>query len=163
GFMTLRDPPNAGSQLGQGSGASGINNAGQVVGFSVDANNVSHGFLLTHGQYTTLDDPNAGTGIFSFTAAGGINNRGQIVCSYAASPGATRFLPGNGPYTTPDDADAPPRGCTQAKGINNRGQVVGGSLDANIAFHGFVLSNGQYTTLDDGSVGTVALGINDRG
>jgi uncharacterized membrane protein len=67
-------------------------------------------------------------------------------------------------YTTLDHPDAVFR--TEAYGINDRGQIVGSYLDANINFHGFVLSKGVYTTLDDlnGVVGTTsAQGINDQG
>jgi uncharacterized membrane protein len=60
-------------------------------------------------------------------------------------------------FTTLDD----PNGSnTQTYGINNAGQIVGG---INIFGHGFLLSGGTYTTLDDGSAGTNAWGINGPG
>jgi hypothetical protein len=44
----------------------------------VDAAGATHGFLLSHGHYTTLDDP-AGT---AGTYAEGMNDQGDIVGFY---------------------------------------------------------------------------------
>jgi hypothetical protein len=49
-YTTLDDP------LGIGTGASGINDAGQTVGDYSGASNPEHGFLLSGGTYTTIDD-----------------------------------------------------------------------------------------------------------
>src|SRR5260370_598559 len=67
-------------------------------------------------------------------------------------------------YATFDD---PLNTCgdgTLASGINDTGQIVGTYADAS-GVHGFLLSGGSYTTLDDplASQGTVAVGINDMG
>jgi len=52
---------------------------------------------------------------------------------------------------------------TFAFGINNNGQVVGTYNDAS-GSHGFIYSDGTYTTLDDpAGTDTQALGINDLG
>jgi probable HAF family extracellular repeat protein len=52
-------------------------------------------------------------------------------------------------------------------GINEVGQIVGTYLDANFSPHGFLLSNGHYTTLDDPNATPFfpegAFGINTRG
>jgi probable HAF family extracellular repeat protein len=58
-------------------------------------------------------------------------------------------------------------GDTFAYGINDAGQIVGEYSDAS-GSHGFLLSAGKYTTLDDPSAGgplssTVAWGINNKG
>jgi probable HAF family extracellular repeat protein len=64
-----------------------------------------------------------------------------------------RLVPSGGyHFQTIDDPNAV-RG-TVAFGINARGQVVGYYTDANSGLHGFVLSGGQYTTLDDPNAGT---------
>jgi hypothetical protein len=53
--------------------------------------------------------------------------------------------------------------------INSRGDIVGLYTDASSVFHGYLLSGGQYTTLDDPNAGTgagqgtVAAGINAFG
>jgi hypothetical protein len=69
-----------------GTSASGINNAGQIVGSYTNASG-SHSFLLSGGIYTTLDDPLAGKGTSSAlgTFAQGINNAGQIIGLYRDS------------------------------------------------------------------------------
>src|SRR5438105_7723381 len=67
-------------------------------------------------------------------------------------------------YTTLDDplASGP---STVADGINGSGQIVGGYGDSSFHFHGFLYSNGTFTTLNDPLAGnsTVASGINDAG
>jgi probable HAF family extracellular repeat protein len=67
-------------------------------------------------------------------------------------------------FTTLDDPSA--TNGTISWGINTSGQIVGYYLDASDKNHGFLLSGGMYTTLDDplaGSFGTVATGINSAG
>src|SRR5262249_62312995 len=63
------------------------------------------------------------------------------------------------------DAPSAPR-ITEALGTNDRGQIVGACTNAS-GDHGFLLSGGVYTTLDD-SAGmqahdTQAIGINNAG
>ena len=52
-----------------------------------------------------------------------------------------------------------------ATGINNSGQIVGYYDDSSGNSHGFLYSNGTWTTLDDplATKGTEAVGINDSG
>src|SRR5260370_1769736 len=54
---------------------------------------------------------------------------------------------------------------TKGFGINNVGEMVGIYFDSNSNGHGFLYSNGTYTTLDDpwGAKGTSAQGVNDMG
>jgi hypothetical protein len=65
-------------------------------------------------------------------------------------------------YTTLDDPSAF-LGRTTAWGINGAGQIVGRWWDA--SYHGFLLSGGTYTTLDDPSAKRAGtqVGINDAG
>jgi probable HAF family extracellular repeat protein len=70
------------------------------VGYYLDASNVDHGFLLSHGQYTTLDDPSAGTGAFQGTLAFGINASGKIVGNYTDANGVI-----HGFLATPEQGD----------------------------------------------------------
>src|SRR5262249_45279611 len=76
-FQTI-DPP-AAAQL---SVPTLINNSGEIVGLYTDANFVFHGYLLSHGQFTTLDDPNAGTAPGQGSVALGINASGTILGAY---------------------------------------------------------------------------------
>ncbi len=60
------------------SGATAINNQGQIVGDIQATDNISHGFLYNHGKMRDLNNliaPNSGWLIF---AATGINDHGQI-------------------------------------------------------------------------------------
>jgi probable HAF family extracellular repeat protein len=55
----------------------------------------------------------------------------------------------------------------QAYGINNRGDIVGSYVDSALVQHGYLYSNGSYTTLNAPAgvlpFNTQAFGINDRG
>jgi probable HAF family extracellular repeat protein len=80
-YVTLDDPFAAqGTQpfATQGTQATGVNNAGQVVGYYTDTSGKEHGFLYSNGTFRTLD-----FGTRPFTEAHGINNLGQIVGTYA--------------------------------------------------------------------------------
>ena len=68
-----------GSPLADGvTAATGINNAGDIVGYFTDASNVTHGFIDVGGIYTTIDAPNA----FGSTQVLGINDIGDLVGTY---------------------------------------------------------------------------------
>jgi hypothetical protein len=54
-FQTI-DPPLA----AHGSAAVGINSSEKVVGEFTDVNSVTHGYLLSGGQNTTVEDPGSG-------------------------------------------------------------------------------------------------------
>jgi len=65
-------------------------------------------------------------------------------------------------FTTLDDPLAIEPQGTQAEGINGSGQIVGQYRDGN--FHGFVLSGGNFITIDDSlATATAPFGINDAG
>jgi uncharacterized membrane protein len=79
-----------------------------------------------------------------------------------------RTVPSGGySFTTIDDRNG--ANGSFADGINARGQIAGSYADANFTFHGFLLRDGQYTTLDDPNAGTFsfqgtsAYGINASG
>jgi probable HAF family extracellular repeat protein len=137
--------------------ATGINNAGVIVGYNQTAG-AEAGFSLNQGTYTTLMVPNALT-----TQAFGINASGQIVGSYNSTSLATTngFLLSSGTYTT---LTAPGSQSTTAAGINASGQIVGSYTDASGNNHGFLLRGGNYSTIDfPGAFSTEALGINGLG
>jgi probable HAF family extracellular repeat protein len=154
--------------------AEGINNKGDVVGSYSDMSH-NHGFLYSGGVYTAINDPSA-----TDTLAQGINNKDQIVGFYlSATIGAPiyhGFLYSGGQYITLDDpssnlnkigssGSAVSTTGTAAMGVNNKGNIVGYYyFDNSDRAKGFILSNGNYTTLDDplGVGGTFALGINNK-
>ncbi|TMJ80734.1 MAG: hypothetical protein E6G76_26320 [Alphaproteobacteria bacterium] len=158
-FTTIDDPLATTTTI-----ASGINDAGQIVGQFRDASNRAHGFLLSGGSFITIDDP-AATGPGSGTFVQGINDARQIVGSYIDARGSHGFLLSGGTFTTLNDPLA--TDGTQALGINDSGQIVGEYDDAT-GHHGFLhnLKDGTFTTLDvPGAFAgtTFALGINDAG
>ncbi len=179
-YTTIDDPLATGNTDNSGnyngSQATGINDAGQIVGTYVDKNYADDGFLYTPGTcFTTLDDPTVS--IYDGTQANGINNAGQIVGSYGDDNGlnhgfvytaATGFTTLDAPNAA-DEANANGYNGTFASGINNAGQVVGGYVDNNNNSYGFLDTPGagplSFITLNDpaGSTGTFAHGINDSG
>jgi hypothetical protein len=74
--VRLIDEPGA---LPGGTTPTGINPAGDIVGFYFDGGSNLHGFLLSKGRFDTIDVP-AAFGII--TRAFGINPRGDIVGTY---------------------------------------------------------------------------------
>lgn len=82
-FSTLDDPSAGGTGVlppgipygVQGTFLLGINNRGKISSNYGDTNDFTHGFVLSHGHYTTLDDPAVPEGIIP----AGINTNGQVV------------------------------------------------------------------------------------
>ena len=75
-YTTLDDP----FQVGFTTQASGINDAGQIVG-SYHNSSGYHGFIYSAGTYTPFDVPLATNGTF----AADINAAGQIVGTYSTT------------------------------------------------------------------------------
>ena len=73
----------AGTGNGDGTEAYSVNPAGEITGYYIDANNVSHGFLRARdGAITTFDAPDAVTSPYQGTAAYSINPGGVITGAY---------------------------------------------------------------------------------
>ena len=69
-------------QMAAQTSAKGINSGGDIVGsYIAVVGGPQHGFLLSHGQFSSLDFPMAGV---RATVANGINARGEIVGQYSA-------------------------------------------------------------------------------
>ncbi len=149
--------------LGGASGATAINDNGQIVGFSYDSAGYRHAVLWQNGNITNLD---VGSG--SFSEAYGINKFGQVV-GWSSSP-----------YSNNDSIEPtmwqggtavalgtlPKYDSGQARAINNTGQIVGWvSGTNNVPSQAFLWQNGTMTALPALSVGsaTYAYGINDVG
>ena len=65
GTFTTFDAPGAGTGPSQGTYPFGINAAGAISGWYVDASDVNHGFVRDrHGAIVEFDVPGAGTGPF---------------------------------------------------------------------------------------------------
>ena len=160
-FFKTFDVPGADYTVG-----TGINNAGQVVGFFVDVTgdtSTVHGFLNTRGTFSTLDVPFTGG---ESTRAWGINNAGQIVGSFSDATGTHGFLDTRGSFTTVNVPGATGQRGTTAYAINDRRQIVGAfSSTVEVAtYSGFLKTGSNFTTLNvPGARNTVATGINDAG
>ena len=142
----------------QNTTATGINNAGTIVGSYVDNNFNAHGFILADNQFQSIDFPSGlgGTGLIS------INNRGQILGSVdgtSANPNPQSFILENGTFTLLNFPDTPSNAITA---FNDHNEFTG--TDGSGPLQGFVISGGQRTNLPDfnGSKFFPA-GLNDRG
>jgi probable HAF family extracellular repeat protein len=119
-FTTLTDPNANGYTV-----ASGINDAGEVVGSYKDSSNTTHGFSFVSGAFTTL---NATSATLS-TSANGVNNLGQIIGSFNDAAGASHGFVLNLTVYTPFDNPSGV-GATYGTGINSSGQLVGNYFDS---------------------------------
>ncbi len=91
-YQTLDDPL-ASSTSGGGTWATGVD-GGNIVGYYVDANGKTHGFLYNGTTYTTLDDPNGTYGTFPQGISG--NN----IVGYWSNDSPEGFLFDGSAYTT---------------------------------------------------------------
>ena len=126
---------------GTESHAAGINDSGQVVGWSDTANGAEHAFLYSNGTMTDLGTlPGGGE-----SCAYGINDKGQVVgYSYTANDGEHAFLYSNG---TMIDLGFLPGGVQSwACSINDNGQVAGCSSTASGVDRAFFLDTGEIAT-----------------
>jgi hypothetical protein len=110
--------------------------SGEIVGHYGNFNaGAQHGFLYSHGTYTTIDPPGS-----TSTSLQAINASGEITGLYFDASGEHGFIESHGTYTT---IDPPGSTSTTADAINALGQIVG-SYVAVIggvrASHGFLAS-----------------------
>ena len=159
---TSFDPPGSTTSTGSGGGMSGtgvtgIDTAGDVVGGYTDSNVVRHGYVRSaSGVITTFDVPGANTTSASGSLGGtypiGIDPGGNyLVGIYADTNGLDHGfvylqpLTGGGTFTSITAPNAsttatPPVSGTGAAGVNASGEVVGGYFDSNDVGHAFVLT-----------------------
>jgi uncharacterized membrane protein len=179
GVFTPIEHPDAGAA----TIAFGLNDRSQVVGTYIDADGRGHGFLRDMGRgvrdegvFTTIDHPDAGSEPGTGTAAFGVNDRGRIVGTYIDPGGAVHgFVRDKGRRARRDEGaftiiDSPGAVDTLALAINNRDQIVGASIDAENTKRGFLLQEGEFTTIDHPDAtseveggGTALYGLSDRG
>jgi hypothetical protein len=118
----------------QNSQATGINKAGNAVGFYLPTADTSTGFLDTGGTINSLD-PFGST----FTQALGINDAGEIVGFYVDANGVQHgYTDMGGVFSSFDPAGS---ASTTINGVNNRGQLIG------------------FATINDSVVGFVATPV----
>ena len=180
GTYTTLDDPHAGSGIvALGTLATGINDAGQIVGVYEDNSFVSHYFLYSGGAFTTLPIVGAvASGLvqtaLSYVSDININDNGQIAGNYqdaAQTEHGFLYSNSNGTYITLTDPSAGVgfQFGTVATGINAAGEVAGYYVDSSGAAHGFVYDNGTFTDVSNPSAGvgagqgTFLTGINATG
>jgi uncharacterized membrane protein len=144
----------------------GINTNGDIVGWYHDKVG-QHGFLLRAGVYSSIDFP----GSAAFTQAWKINDSGEIAGTYIGTADGKHhmFVLSNGTFTPiPDVPDSYETAHVEDGGLNNLGDLASNYCSGKPCSegtignpHGFLLSNGVYTTFDyPGSTWTIAFGIN---
>jgi probable HAF family extracellular repeat protein len=152
-FTTLDYPGAASTQ------AWGINPSGDVVGYYVNPDKSSHGFLLSAGEYKAINYPGA-----ALTLVNGINAAGELIGEFAANatdPHRGFVMGTDGVFTT---IDYPGAASTSGIGINANGEITGLYSFADNVNHGFLLSSGRFSSFDfPGSTRTGPNGIGPRG
>lgn len=141
------------------SAAYGINNAGQIAGYFIDAEGAQHGFLCsTQLSCSAVDFPGA-----ALTDFLGINNHGQVSGWYGTTDaeGGLVFDVRSGAFTS---FSAPGSESTIAIGINDLGQVVGHFSATGLPEQGFIYTDFSIFVLDVARTSsTYILGGNDKG
>ena len=150
--------------------AFGISPQGDIVGdyaATLTGSGPHHGFALSkEGTFTTIDYPGA-----TSTVARGMNSHGDILGSYTFADNVSHnfVMSANqfsaiGQFTTLDEVPGSTTASTGILGITG-GEIVGAFMSADKVVHGFVLSDGQFTTIDApaGATYTNVTGINPRG
>jgi uncharacterized membrane protein len=164
----------AGPHSVNGSAAQGINDRGDVVGFTRDKDVNVYPYLVRKGVVTFLKAPASwvvvGEG-WAGAAPRSINASGDIAGGYYLADGTAHgFLRSHhGKWTRLDVPGA--EGATDAKGINGPGEIVGAySANGWNSSSGFLFrpghhgAPGHYLSIDyPGADATQAWGINDDG
>jgi hypothetical protein len=144
--------------------ATGINSAGDIVGYYGAGGTTPHGFMRAKdGEFTSLDYPGA-----TSTQAWGINSRGDIVGVYGAGGTTHGFvLNKDGGFSSFDVPGPINAGAgTQTRGISDRGDIVGWFVTSSGTRRGYLLRQDQFTFIDcpsSFSTSTDWGGINSKG
>jgi hypothetical protein len=113
-------------------------------------------YFLNASTYTAVVVPGAGSADNAVNV-GGINDFGDVVGYFYTNSGTSPsfFRDREGEYQA---IDVPGSSYTQAAGLNNLDQAVGVFYDG-VQYHGFLWTNGSFTTLDyPAAVSTFARG-----
>jgi hypothetical protein len=128
-----------------------ISPQGVIVGFYLDSTFVSHGFILEGGQYTFVNVLGA-----AGAALSGINPSGEISGFTCSDPACGLTGLANTQHSFVESKkgvftffDPPGATSSGASTVNPSGAVVGAYTDTvGELFHGYLLKNGTYTTID---------------
>ena len=136
-YTTLSDPSGDNRTV-----VTGINDAGQVVGWYDGADGLVHGFIYSGGSYTTIDDPAATAG----TIVTGINNEGEIIGVYADGGGGHVFV------ATPSTLGPNVTSISAPTGKFHAGQTI--VLTVSMSETVTVTNGNPTLTLNDGGIAT---------
>ena len=139
---------------GSKSNANGINNLGQVVGYSNTTGDATfHAFRTAANSAINSNTDDLGTLGGSNSYANGINNSGQVVGSSDttgnAATHAFRTVANSAINSNTDDLGTLGGSNSYASGINNLGEVVGSSDTTGNATHAFLYSDNQLYDLNN--------------
>src|SRR5690242_18583626 len=151
--------------------ANGISPRGDIIGdyaATLTGSGPHHGFVLSkEGIFTTIDYPGA-----TSTFAWGMNSHGDMVGTYTFADNVSHIFvmsanqfSANGQFIAIDDLPAALSTVLIAIHGILGGEIVGTYMSADKVIHGFVLSDGQVTTVDGpgGPTFTNVTGIDSRG
>lgn len=102
----------------------GINSAGNTVGFWVDGNNANHGFTDIGNTFVSVDDP-LSTSVPIFTQLLGLNDSGEAVGFYNDANGNSNGFTYNTSLATFTPVDPANATMSAATALNNAGEVAG--------------------------------------
>jgi probable HAF family extracellular repeat protein len=157
-FYTSGDQMHFVGSLGGNYGwATGITNAGQIVGISADSNGNTHAFLATNGSMTDLGTL---SNTDNYTIAYGVNELGSVT-GYSSGPNMSEaFLFRNGQMHGLGNLGGYSRGFA----VNNLDHVAGASIiNSNGDEHAFFWHDGTMTDLGTtaGAITSQGLGMNN--
>lgn len=134
--------------FGSQSGAYGVNNSGQVVGYSYTTGGQQHAFLYSNGAMTDIGTTAGGYGSYAVR----INDSGQVVGVAATADGYHRAFFYNNGVMSDLGAYGVNYPNSVASAINSDGQIVGEISSANGGSgHAFLYVNGTRTIIDQNS------------
>lgn len=145
--FTNFDAPGAGTTSPQGTFGIGITTNGNVIGYTIDANTVFHGFIRTSlGLFSVVDAPGAAATANNGTLILAMNGPGEAVGYYSDGQFLHSFMiSSNGTLTQFDPPNA--NGST-ALCINDNGAIAGAVIDIN-GNHAYVrASDGTFSLID---------------
>lgn len=119
------DAPNAGTKAQQGTIVVGIDTAGDVAGTYIDANGLTHGFVLPAGGSITAFDAPCSTGTYQGTVVRAIDSAGDTTGYFTCSGQVRGFVrSASGAVFSSFDALQSGNG-TSPFAINSQGAVTG--------------------------------------
>lgn len=144
-----------------------ITATGQILGCYHDHDTMGsmHGILVRDGNYVALDGTENGVDMTASMNNGGTPDAGLVTGLYTdmMTGKARGYLLKGGTFTP---FDVPGSVATSAWDMNPSGEIVGTYVDASLQAHGFLMTGGEFISIDFPAQGvkrTQAFGINPQG